>query len=114
MPPSPPQGQTFDIKETEQRLDFPRSSPPSSGQERTSAPLGMGGEQKGEVSLQRLGGGGGSRDASFKPYHYLGRPVSCVLAGESRVKYSLNTDTSEPASQWDGKAEGQPVSSLFS
>lgn len=54
-------------------------------------------------------GWGCSGDVSFKLYH----PVSCVLAGESRVKYCLNTDTSEPASQWDRKAEKRPVSYLF-
>lgn len=51
--PHPHRGQTFEVKETEQRLSFPPSALPSSGQERTLASLGRwgdGGEERSMVA----------------------------------------------------------------
>lgn len=48
--------------------------------------------------------------ASFKPHHYLGQPVSCVLVGESRLKYPV----SQSVGHGGGETLSQPVGHLVS
>lgn len=66
------------------------------------------GEMAGGV-VPEVGWGCSSR-ASFKPCHYLGQPVSCVLVGESRVKHPV----SQSVGRGGEKTASHPVGHLVS